>query len=343
LWERIVGGLTANRLVANIWTISDAILRCQEPLAPPWALAKAPRLPSLAAAHLLNYYELLMIRPSALEPEISMPCHASGAAVWRSHGVSTRPRCNAWRRFVCVALCATVIVLPSSVRAAPETAPQAATPSNNEAPTPREPDQGADPSLDRNAPRPMAAVSTKLLRYAERIIQHYDKNGDGKLEAIEWQAMHGQPELADADHDGRITAREFAQYAANYGAGRAIRLSSSGGTLADTSGQTPGELGADGTPMPRGGVPGQVNTPDGPARDPRRDLKFFAALPDGIPQWFVDRDTDGDGQLTLSEYSPKLLKAELDEFNRYDLNRDGVLTVPEFLRGGKATKSEPRN
>ena len=35
-----------------------------------------------------------------------------------------------------------------------------------------------------------------------------------------------------------------------------------------------------------------------------------------------------------------LLKADVDDFNRYDLNHDGIVTVPEFLRAGNASKSK---
>lgn len=175
-----------------------------------------------------------------------------------------------------------------------------------------------------------AAVSPKLLRYAERVVKQYDKNGSGLLEADEWSALGGKPQTVDADGDGRITIAELAQHAANFAAGRAIRLSTSQEPLV-------------------GGPPGQPGDPAArnasaaastPAGDPRRNLKYFASLPAGVPPWFVERDTDGDGQLTLNEFSPKLLKADIDDFTQFDANRDGVLTAKEFLRAGKEAKSE---
>jgi len=185
-----------------------------------------------------------------------------------------------------------------------------------------------------------AAVSAKLLRYAKRIVAQYDVDKDGRLVASEWPGMRGEPVLADLNHDGQITAEEFAQHIANFSAGRAFRLATpASGQLAQGSG-------------PEGSFrPGNSDSADTQAgedaregaepKEVRRDLKFFASLPAGTPPWFIERDTDGDAQLTLSEFSPKLHKSEVDDFNRHDLNRDGILTVPEYLRAEKNPKNKP--
>ena len=185
------------------------------------------------------------------------------------------------------------------------------------------------------------SVSAKLLRYAQYIVRRYDANQSGQLESDEWRSMHGQPELADSNRDGLITVEEYARYCANYGAGRAIRLSALPGDVASHDGS--------GDSSPRGDepAPGDAN----PARDSqsvqlsekqdrRRDTKYVASLPAGVPPWFFQRDSDGDGQLTLSEYSPKLLRSEIDDFNRYDANRDGILTAQEFLHADKDAKNK---
>lgn len=175
----------------------------------------------------------------------------------------------------------------------------------------------------------VGAVSPKLLRYAERVVHKHDANRSGQLEADEWSALQGKPQAIDANGDGRITVEEFAQHAADFGAGRAIRLSSANEPLANGGNGDAGQVGAAIGALPQGSAGA------GPLSDPRRNLKYFATLPAGIPQWFVERDADGDSQLTLAEYSPKLLKSEIDDFTRYDVNRDGVLTAKEYLRAGK--------
>ena len=66
--------------------------------------------------------------------------------------------------------------------------------------------------------------------------------------------------------------------------------------------------------------------------------RFFvppARYPQGVPPWFIARDLDGDGQLTLSEFAPHATQADIEEFSRYDTNHDGVITVEEVLQFGK--------
>jgi hypothetical protein len=175
------------------------------------------------------------------------------------------------------------------------------------------------------APLATAAVpvSPKLLRYAERIVRKYDTDQSGDLSLEEVRGMAGKPAAADSNRDGKITVREFAEHAARFGAGRAIRLTRGGdGPLAESES-------ANQPPVSDAAPASTV------VRDPRRDLKYFAALPAGVPSWFAERDADGDGQLSLAEYSPKLLKSEIDEFNRHDSNQDGIVTAKELLGSAK--------
>jgi hypothetical protein len=78
-----------------------------------------------------------------------------------------------------------------------------------------------------------------------------------------------------------------------------------------------------------------------PAPPARRDAKFHLSakrLPPGLPDWFLRRDLDGDGQLILSEFAPQATAAERREFARYDLNSDGVVTPQEYLKATRGTK-----
>src|SRR5262245_49426309 len=54
------------------------------------------------------------------------------------------------------------------------------------------------------------------------------------------------------------------------------------------------------------------------------------ALPEGLPSWFKDLDTDDDGQISLREWLAGGKK--LAEFREYDLNDDGFITPAEVLR-----------
>ena len=74
------------------------------------------------------------------------------------------------------------------------------------------------------------------------------------------------------------------------------------------------------------------------ARRTAAGQRFFVPpvrLPQGVPPWFIARDLDGDGQLTLSEFAPNASQADIEEFSRYDINHDGVITAEEVLQFGK--------
>ena len=54
-------------------------------------------------------------------------------------------------------------------------------------------------------------------------------------------------------------------------------------------------------------------------------------MPAGLPEWFTRKDVNGDGQVTLAEFSDSLTDDVAAEFARYDLNNDGVITAQEVL------------
>ena len=62
-----------------------------------------------------------------------------------------------------------------------------------------------------------------------------------------------------------------------------------------------------------------------------KERKYFVPLNElrGVPNWFVFRDKNGDGQLTMLEYDPNLSPASLAMFGRLDKNSDGFLTPDE--------------
>jgi Ca2+-binding EF-hand superfamily protein len=50
-----------------------------------------------------------------------------------------------------------------------------------------------------------------------------------------------------------------------------------------------------------------------------------------LPEWFIQKDKDEDGQVTMAEFSNSWSDATVAEFLRYDLDGDGVITPKECL------------
>jgi len=168
-------------------------------------------------------------------------------------------------------------------------------------------------------------VSAKVLRYVERIVKKYDRNGDGRLQAAEFRAMHGEPRRADLNQDGVITLDELAERVASYGRRRRIRL------------RSPNPAAVFVFPLLRSSEQPAAATPKriAPDKEPEQERRFFvprALLPQGLPDWFDKRDTDGDGQLTFSEFSRGATRAEIERYPQYDRNGDGVLTAQELQK-----------
>ena len=199
-----------------------------------------------------------------------------------------------------------------------------------------------------------APILAKVLRYARRLIERYDRDGDGKLRPEEWRQMQGTPALIDRDGNGEMTLEELAQYVANHGARRKIRLLSrnlealatSPPLLHPRTAASPGPSEGGETVQPGG----SATTPKGPddpalqtpnAPTQSDDRKFHVSpkhQPANLPEWFTTRDANGDGQLTMAEYAPKATQTDVDDFARYDVDGDGVMTPKECEQASKAAK-----
>jgi hypothetical protein len=88
-------------------------------------------------------------------------------------------------------------------------------------------------------------------------------------------------------------------------------------------------------------------TPAAPATasKPRsgRFLTPTERLPKGLPAWFLAKDVRGNGQLTMAEFATEWTPEAAAEFNRYDLNHDGIITAAEVLKvEGRHGERSPR-
>jgi hypothetical protein len=212
----------------------------------------------------------------------------------------------------------------------------------------------------------VSSIPAKIRRYAERVVKKLDRNGSGALEAVEWTLLPGDPRQIDANHDGVITVDELAAYLARYARLHPFRDEATAwrhlpqpppmifqpvtpadhppaGAAAGQEGMPASAAGssADGGPAARGKSTekGQV------LEDLRRGRKYYvspAALPSGLPDWFIERDKNGDGQLTLDEFAPDGSAAERRRFHELDKNGDGVITPDEVVGPAKTSLAKEK-
>jgi hypothetical protein len=151
-------------------------------------------------------------------------------------------------------------------------------------------------------------------------LRQYDKNKNGVLEKDEWVQMRGSWRDADRDGNGIITLEELTAKLGQYSRpGSATPSSASSGP--SSSGSSSGSSG-----------PSSSAGRDSPSKKSHRFLSPQERLPQGLPEWFVRKDGDADGQVTMAEYSQAWSDSLAEEFTKYDLNGDGVVTPEEALK-----------
>ncbi len=207
-----------------------------------------------------------------------------------------------------------------------------------------------------------ATIPAKIRRYAERVVKKFDRNGSGALEANEWASLPADARPIDANHDGIITVDELAAYLAQYARSHPLHDEETAWqhlpqppamifqpvTPADGP---PAKPGVDQTGAPAPSAAESSAEPASAAKnkpldkgaaleESRRARKYYvpaAALPPGLPDWFMERDRNGDGQLTLDEFAPDGSPAQRKLFAQYDQNGDGVITPDEVLHFAKTS------
>lgn len=183
-------------------------------------------------------------------------------------------------------------------------------------------------------PPQLVDIPAKVRRYAQKLVTRYDLDGNGTLEPVEWLQMRGDPRNDDLNGDEMLTAEELAIRIAVYGHRRLIRL------MPDRRVNEPlalNESTSDASSV------GQASTAEEDAARIEaererliRARQFYvrsSRLPSGLPEWFVEGDSNGDAQMSMAEFSAKWSSSELDQFDLYDHNRDGMITAKECARG----------
>ena len=141
------------------------------------------------------------------------------------------------------------------------------------------------------------------------MLKKYDKDGSGVLEESEWKEMRGSPEKSDTDGDKKITLDEL--------------IVAFGGSPSGSSSDSSSSSRKSHSPVTKrigGGY--RVSTLEEKLQEK------------GVSSKFIDSDKNADGNLQMSEYSDSWTDKKLEEFDKLDANRDGVISATEWLKGG---------
>ena len=179
------------------------------------------------------------------------------------------------------------------------------------------------------------------------------------LQPDEQGALGSSAASEDLNHDGMITIDEIVMHhsagatatVASPSASGAISTASAssdsgrsgdhsrehfrdGGFSRHDSGSTSDSRSKTDDPMAKRVLTGTAGG-TGKDADKRHSYRFSKAtdkLPSGLPPWFTSRDTNKDGQVSMSEYSRSVSQSMVSEFRRYDTNDDGIITAKEAAK-----------
>jgi hypothetical protein len=192
-----------------------------------------------------------------------------------------------------------------------------------------------------------------MTEYAKGLVKMHDKNGNMMLEADERKELRGRAAEADLNKDGVITIDELVAHLSSNSSAPATAAPGSATSAASatpaSSGNSPSnssrrdgddrkQVGADGIQRVFYGTAGGA-TADPKEGDKRHTYRFRGAgerLPASLPGWFKSKDANGDGQVSMCEYSRSWSKSTVAEFKRYVLNDDGIVTSKEASKPGKS-------
>lgn len=176
---------------------------------------------------------------------------------------------------------------------------------------PTKADEKIEPSTTPPKDLPPPAPDPAPFAYRGQLFDKLDRDRDRYLDESEIPAAHREAMMKhDRDGNGRIDVVEFDAALDSLDLPLASpRL------LPRQSLLTP--------PDPKVGIPVYV-----PKTDSKSDL----------PDWFRERDKDGDRQIGLYEWPA----GGIEEFRRLDSNQDGFITVDEALKERDLKQAKPR-
>lgn len=192
------------------------------------------------------------------------------------------------------------------------------------------------PGFGTEADKFSVKIDARDLKEAEDRINRYDKNKDGSLDEDELKdgRWNDSPMQYDRNHDKKLSKQELAVRYAR----RRMNDSSKSNESDIRSGSDSRRSGWNDASANNGEKSNETEVANlwknqSSLRTTPRSGKL--AKVQGLPEWFVSNDQNGDGQVMMNEFSSAWDKSVVDEFNRFDLNRDGIITYTECLTAVK--------
>ena len=146
--------------------------------------------------------------------------------------------------------------------------------------------------------------SLNMTDYAKSLVKQYDKNDNKMLEADERKELRGRAADADLNKDNVITIDELvAHLSSSAPATPSSTASSSPSSAGSTSGDK-AKSDSDKAKRVRYGSAGgaAAASKEGDKRHSYRFTPATQKLPSGLPGWFTSKDSNRDGQVSMSEY-----------------------------------------
>jgi Ca2+-binding EF-hand superfamily protein len=184
--------------------------------------------------------------------------------------------------------------------------------------------------------------------YAKKLVMKYDKNGDMMLQPEERKELTGRAAESDLNHDGVITIPELVSHLSDPTPSPAPSSSpGDSGRWGSYSRRHDGERhdGENGGDRSKSeadkALAGRVFTGTAGGMgsttklgDKRHSYRFSSAADrePGLPSELRSRDRNGDGQISMSEFSSYWDAGRVADFRRWDTNGDGIITAKEAAK-----------
>jgi Ca2+-binding EF-hand superfamily protein len=196
---------------------------------------------------------------------------------------------------------------------------------------------------------PANADQNQIREFAKNLIAVMDKNKSNALErdSGEWANLPKEMRAADKDGNDVITLDELVNWITQNSKNRSGASSSAPKTTGTAS--STGTVTTSGTSAAKGAVASNATSRisgigasgstaydiKAPPPNPAYPLTWTPQdrLPPGLPKWFLEKDTNKNGTVELAEYlDDEFTEEKLVEFQKYDINRDYVITPQEVLK-----------